>query len=1044
MPGPGGNEIGRAAIRVVPDTSGFARELLAELKAVERSLEVDVRVNLDTAGLVAKTKAAVRAAAAVADDVKVGVDIDEVALRRDLQRVGRQVRGSESDFNLGVDFEVNEARLAAEANAAVRRVERTADDIDIDIDIDQRSLARVNRQLRGLSRSLGPGIGGAAIIGARGLRGFFGTLDAGFANYNRQAKQIVVGTAALGGPGLATLAAALSTIPALGVGFLAAAGTIALGAEGIGRAAGEAAPAFEALKSSIEGVFETSLRPVFAQVGDSLLPALDGPLRGLAAALSGSFGSFVDILSSGPELTQLTNSISNFSVFITDIERGLNSLTRGFLIFADVGTAAMRGVSAEGDTFAEVINKFSTGFEDLARSLGSSGVLEGAFLGFGSITTGLGVILLDLLGTGLELADTFGPRLGRALENLSTIIAPLGQILGSIGTALFEFGGQLALAFGPVLEDLAPRLEAFTAGLVDVLAPALPGIADGFGRVVDALLPFVSAIAEALAPVLPVLADVFAELAETLLPVLADVFADLAPLLPVLAQAFGDILTALSPLIPVLAEAVGEILPVLVEIIPDLIVVFEALVPVLVAVTKVIGFMVDALAKAIKGYQLLFDKLGAGDLVDAALELTGSNTAFAFQQALPFFERAGYEIPASLADGINAGEALAIQAAGGLANYLKEQLKLENEAERAGRAAAESWNRAYSLTILPTGKLPESDGGELFATKFVDLGDFRETEANLIKLREAYGGVLDGVGTRVGEGFNEGLGGTFPPLLDKVSDNNEKLIDIFESVPWNETGASAGTKIGDGVADSMETDLPRIIEAAGGWAGGISDVITGTPWTEDGAKIGDGVATGMQSKLPAVIGAGHSLKEAIKASLQDIPGWNASGVAVGDWMAAGINSRTGAVKNAALSMKAAAKAGLDDSGEWFSAGVKVGDGFADGIKSQEQAVKNAAASLGNAATSSLNYSIDAASPSKVAQQSGQWVGEGFTIGMLDRESMVAAAGDTLGRAAIPYPDLSGLGAARGAGVVQNIYPAEGMDEEQLGDRVVRRLDGVLT
>ena len=54
MSSPGGAEVGRVSVRVVPDTSRFRRELERELKSIQRSVRVRIPVDLDTKGATAQ------------------------------------------------------------------------------------------------------------------------------------------------------------------------------------------------------------------------------------------------------------------------------------------------------------------------------------------------------------------------------------------------------------------------------------------------------------------------------------------------------------------------------------------------------------------------------------------------------------------------------------------------------------------------------------------------------------------------------------------------------------------------------------------------------------------------------------------------------------------------------------------------------------------------------------------------------------------------------------------------------------------------------
>lgn len=83
MAGPGGQEVGRISIRVVPNTDGFRRKLKDDLEAAEAGNEVEIDVEPDVTGLREKIKAA-------ASGVKAEVDVD--VKRGSLDRIQGLIR----------------------------------------------------------------------------------------------------------------------------------------------------------------------------------------------------------------------------------------------------------------------------------------------------------------------------------------------------------------------------------------------------------------------------------------------------------------------------------------------------------------------------------------------------------------------------------------------------------------------------------------------------------------------------------------------------------------------------------------------------------------------------------------------------------------------------------------------------------------------------------------------------------------------------------------------------------------------------------------
>lgn len=78
---PGGVEVGRVSVRVVPDTSRLFEDLKADLDRIERESSIDIKASVDSARLVESARAAVSEAQALAGDIdiKANVDTSQVA-----------------------------------------------------------------------------------------------------------------------------------------------------------------------------------------------------------------------------------------------------------------------------------------------------------------------------------------------------------------------------------------------------------------------------------------------------------------------------------------------------------------------------------------------------------------------------------------------------------------------------------------------------------------------------------------------------------------------------------------------------------------------------------------------------------------------------------------------------------------------------------------------------------------------------------------------------------------------------------------------------
>lgn len=107
MAGPGGKEIGRLTVRVLPDTDGFRKKVEQALKGFE---DVEIGLELDSKGFREQVTAAVKAAEA-GQNVKVGIDFDRSNLENMLDYVNDKLKP--------VQIPINADRLQSDIDKAV-------------------------------------------------------------------------------------------------------------------------------------------------------------------------------------------------------------------------------------------------------------------------------------------------------------------------------------------------------------------------------------------------------------------------------------------------------------------------------------------------------------------------------------------------------------------------------------------------------------------------------------------------------------------------------------------------------------------------------------------------------------------------------------------------------------------------------------------------------------------------------------------------------------------------------------------------------------
>jgi hypothetical protein len=167
---PGGDEVGRVSVRVLPDTSDFARKLREDLQKI-RDQKIDVKPDFDEEELRRQVKEVRDATVHV--DVKADVD----NLRDDIERATAGARAHAVKVPVEAEMDRDKLRSAIEdatkdsvdpkqmlqgliaADAEIRRI--VSDPVTVQMDIDrarlQRQIAQVTKDLQDLSISGGDG-----------------------------------------------------------------------------------------------------------------------------------------------------------------------------------------------------------------------------------------------------------------------------------------------------------------------------------------------------------------------------------------------------------------------------------------------------------------------------------------------------------------------------------------------------------------------------------------------------------------------------------------------------------------------------------------------------------------------------------------------------------------------------------------------------------------------------------------------------------------------------------------------------------------------
>lgn len=143
MTSPGGQEVGRVSIRVVPDTSRFRRQLQAELESIDDTFEI--KVELDTTGLRQKLQAAAREASAGVN-AEIGVDINK-STTETVKKFAEDISNQVSHVTSDVDVSDSLTKTATEVQNSLGQAEGSSARINT-------QLSAGARAMRGLTRSI--------------------------------------------------------------------------------------------------------------------------------------------------------------------------------------------------------------------------------------------------------------------------------------------------------------------------------------------------------------------------------------------------------------------------------------------------------------------------------------------------------------------------------------------------------------------------------------------------------------------------------------------------------------------------------------------------------------------------------------------------------------------------------------------------------------------------------------------------------------------------------------------------------------------------
>lgn len=454
--GPGGREVGRLSIKVVPDTSGLKPKVKAAAEEVEKSVKINLEVELDDGGIREQLDELSR-------DLKIEIEVNLVGdeqARVLLEELSRQ----------------RTARLEAEAETARAAAElaRLSRDREVRIRVNtgrgRRGIfAAFSRGIGFLTSQIGNAINGAAQLVAKGLENAFSgatsSVGSFFNSITSSAGKGIAAfgemSAAIGAAGAIAVAVAAAIVIAYVVAFAAVINAaIAMVAAVVGALVAVAAllalpVAFAAAGLAI-ALTNDKIRKSFSDTFKDIKNSLAIVAAPVIKALGEAFKELAAAMKPG---TPLFLALSEaFAAAASSMRPLLSALTQ-------FGTALLPGV-----TFA-------------LKQLVSGGFMEALGQAFKDIGDGFSDMFSEI-----------------SASNASSALLAIGRLFAKVAPAIGRFADAMASISAPIIDGLALAFQKLFDGFAenkDDFAIGAQALGDALVKIVPALVKFMAAFSKA-------------------------------------------------------------------------------------------------------------------------------------------------------------------------------------------------------------------------------------------------------------------------------------------------------------------------------------------------------------------------------------------------------------------------------------------------------------------------------------------------------------------------------------------------------------------
>jgi phage-related protein len=405
--------------------------------------------------------------------------------------------------------------------------------------------------------------------------------SSGFADIGRTGA-IVLAVVVLLAPALALIATLIAGLPSLLFAFGAGAAAVALGMDGLKKAAKGFAPTVERLKASLSNTFEKQLTKPFLEL-NKLAPVLDKGLNSIAVSISGIIADLIKFVTTGQGMAQINDILQNTAKFFQALRP---AFTDGF---ASIMMLASEASFLFGE-LAQTFNNFAARFRSTVAEVTGNGVLESALRNLNVVLDSLLNAFNEFFKAGLKAMTVLGGPIAVLFDGFTKLIVALMPVLTALSKLVFNALGEAFKQLAPVVEAITPALQTMGEILGQILTGALKALGPLLVVVGNILNQVFMKFFTAITPFIQPFIDFITLLAQILGNFLLAAFESLQPFLDSFFKFISDVLIAITPLLPMLLQLANEAFTALAQILqqvgPELLNLGETLFPQLLRIIK--------------------------------------------------------------------------------------------------------------------------------------------------------------------------------------------------------------------------------------------------------------------------------------------------------------------------------------------------------------------------------------------------------------------------------------------------------------------------